>query len=89
MGNIFEINVVPPNMQDIITSILFLQGIEDHQSLFQTKFPHDITTIFLDKFHLALLYIALTVSKTLGMKHVSFKADTFDVILVSVLMDSN
>ena len=38
--------------------IQFLQEIEDHQSLFQTKFPHGIIAIFFGhKFHLALLHI--------------------------------
>ena len=40
----------PEKMQDIITPNTVLQGIDDHQSLFQTKFHHDITTLFLHKF---------------------------------------
>ena len=46
MGKIFEINKGSPNMQDNITPNAVLQGIKDHQSLFQTKFPHDTKTFF-------------------------------------------
>ena len=47
----------PEKMQDIITPNTVLQEIDDHQSLSQTKFHHDITTLFLHKFYLALLHI--------------------------------
>ena len=46
MSKIFEINKGPPNMQDNITPNAVLQGIKDHQSLFQTKFAHDTKTFF-------------------------------------------
>lgn len=87
MGNIFQINVGPRNIQDIIIPNSFCKGLaEDHQSFYQTKFSHDVTTYFLHKFHLVLLHIVfggfLTMLKTPCIKHVSFKVITFDVILV-------
>ena len=82
MGNTFEINVVSPNMQDIITpNAVFARDWGSSVALLN-KVPHDITTFFYINFILHYYKLFLVIFN--GNEN-----DNFDVILVSVLIDGN